>query len=109
MINSKNKGKRGELAWCRECKKHGHIVTRSQQYCGTANSADCIGLKGIHQEIKFVEKLNIHNAMKQSISESANNEIPIIVHKRNRSEWLVTMRASDWFIIYKYFNCNKSL
>ena len=33
-INSKAKGKRGELAWCRFCGGFGYTVRRTAQFCG---------------------------------------------------------------------------
>ena len=104
-INSKQKGKRGELEWSKLCREYGFDVHRSQQYCGkTGNASDCVGLPGIHQEIKCVEKLNINIAMQQAISDAIANKkeklIPIVAHKKNRREWLVTMRADDWFKLY---------
>lgn len=42
-INSKAKGKRGELAWCRFCGGFGYTVRRTAQFCGNneAGAADC--------------------------------------------------------------------
>ena len=63
-INSKAKGKGGELEWSRVCRAEGYDVRRTAQFCGnTGMAADCIGLPGIHQEIKRVERLNITDAM----------------------------------------------
>lgn len=97
-INSKQKGKRGELEWCKFCKKYGINIRRSQQYCGSSkDSADCVGLDGIHFEVKRVEKLNIDKAMEQAINDCGfSKAIPVVVHKKNRGKWLVTMRAEDW-------------
>ena len=97
-INSKAKGKRGELAWCRFCGGFGYTVRRTAQFCGNneAGAADCIGIRGIHQEVKFVEHLNIQDAMDQSIRDARKamkDEVPIVAHKRSNCEWLVTMRA----------------
>lgn len=103
-VNSKSKGKRGELEWCEVCKAHGYDVHRSAQYCGnTGEAADCIGLPRIHQEVKRVERLDIHKAMEQAVRDSeaaGNRDKPIVAHRRNNTEWLVTMRAKDWFEIY---------
>ena len=105
-INSKAKGKRGELAWCRFCGEFGYTVRRTAQFCGNneAGAADCIGIRGIHQEVKFVEHLNIQDAMDQSIRDARKamkNEVPIVAHKRSNCEWLVTMRACDFLKLYK--------
>lgn len=103
-INSRSKGKRGELEWCQVCKEHGYDVHRSAQHCGnTGEAADCVGLPYIHQEIKRVENLNIHKAIEQATrdSEAAGRcDVPIVAHRRNGTKWLVTMRAEDWFEMY---------
>lgn len=113
MINSKQKGKRGELAWCRRCAEHGYQVRRTAQYCGnTGDAADCVGLPGIHQEVKFVERLNLQDAMDQAVRDaeaSGQGEIPIVAHKRSNCEWLVTMRADDWFRLYREYEASMTL
>ncbi len=107
-INSKNKGAKGELEFSKVCHKYGFSnVRRTQQYCGgSSESADCIGLKGVHIEVKRVEKLNIYDAMEQSTKDmlaSDDLRYPIVAHRKNRKEWLVTMYAEDWFIFYDRF------
>jgi len=105
-INSKQKGKRGELAWSKLCREYGFDVIRTAQYCGKhpKGKADCIGLPGIHQEIKFVEHLNINDAMQQAINDAMSKSefiMPIVAHKKSRSKWMVTMLAEDWLKLYK--------
>ena len=103
-INSKAKGKAGELEWAHFCKDKGYAeARRTSQYCGqTGDASDCIGLPGIHQEVKRVEKLNIHDAVAQAVRDSTGkNELPIVAHRRNNTQWLVTMRAEDWFRLYR--------
>lgn len=103
-LNSKQKGKTGELEWVKVCKANGFdSVRRTAQYCGnTGDASDCIGLKGIHQEVKRVEHLNIHDAMAQAVRDSkVKGSIPIVAHRKNHTEWLVTMRAEDWFTLYR--------
>ena len=98
---SRDKGKRGEREWASLCRAEGFDVHRTVQYCGkTGDAADCVGLPGIHQEVKFVERLNIRDAMEQAKRDAAAQgvgEIPIVAHKKKYAEWLVTMRAEDWF------------
>lgn len=103
-INSKQKGKAGELEWVKVCKANGfNAVRRTSQYCGqTGDASDCVGLPGIHQEVKRVEKLNIHDAIAQAVRDSKDKgSIPIVAHRKNHTEWLVTMRAEDWFTLYR--------
>ena len=63
---------------------------------------DLTGLSGIHIEVKRVEKLNVMEAMEQSIrdSERMGDGVPALFHRRNRKPWLVTMRLEDWISMY---------
>ena len=42
--------------------------------------------------------------MQQSIrdSELQKDGIPVVIHRKNGAEWLVTMRFSDWIEWYKH-------
>ena len=104
-INSKKKGARAERKWAEFCREHGYEkVRRTAQFCGnTGEASDCVGLEGIHQECKAVERLNIVEAMNQAVRDSTKEgegNLPIVAHKRNRTPWYVTMLASDWFKLY---------
>ena len=95
MINSKNKGRVGEREFAKFLRAHGFSeARRGQQYSGIEGE-DVVGLPGYHIEVKRVERLNIHDTMNQSIRD-ADNQIPIVAHRKNRTEWLVTMRAEDF-------------
>ena len=90
------------------CREHGfHAARRGVQYSGKEGQADdVVGLPGIHQEVKFVEKLNLRDAMEQSIRDAlaaGGGDIPIVAHKKSNCEWLVTMRAADWFRLFLSF------
>ena len=107
-MNSKAKGSRGEREWAGFCRSHGFTeARRGQQFSGGFDSPDVLGLPGIHQEVKRVEKLNIHEAMKQATRDSEGKAFPIVAHRRNRDEWLVTMRADDWMELYKAWKKEK--
>jgi hypothetical protein len=98
MINSKRKGKTGELEFAGFCRDRGFSVRRGQQYHGLEGE-DVVGLAGVHVEVKRVENLNIQKAVDKSIKES-QGKIPIVAHRKNNTEWLITMLASDWFSLY---------
>lgn len=101
-INSREKGKAGEREFAALCREYGfENARRSQQYSGINGDADVVGLEGIHIEVKRVERLNIEEALQQSIRDSKEDEIPIVAHRRNREEWKITMRADDFFKLYK--------
>ena len=100
MVKSIDKGKRGEREWAKFCRGHGFDCRRGQQYSGIEGE-DVVGLPHIHQEVKRVERLEIYNAIEQSIKDAKDGEIPIVAHKKNRKPWLVMMDANDWFKLYK--------
>lgn len=101
-VNSRQKGKRGELEFARLCRDEGYDVRRTAQFCGnTGEAADVVGLPGIHAEVKRVERLDLTAAMDQSRHDARDGEIPIVAHRRNGEPWKITMLAADWFRLYR--------
>jgi len=100
-INSSRKGHEGERELARILQGYGYDTRRGVQYKGGYDSPDVTGLPGIHIECKRVEKLNIHDAMEQSIRDSEGKAKPAVFHRKNRTEWLVTMRMTDFMEIYE--------
>lgn len=100
-MNSRNKGAAGERELANKLKEYGYDARRGQQYCGANGDADVVGLDGIHIECKRVERLNLYDAMAQSVHDAKENEKPAVFHRKNRCEWLVTMRLDDWIELYR--------
>lgn len=100
-MNSRNKGAEGERELARILKDYGYPARRGQQYCGANGDADVVGLPGIHVECKRVEKLNIDDALAQSIRDAEDDEIPVVMHRRNKTPWKVTLLLDDWIRMYK--------
>jgi Holliday junction resolvase len=103
-INSKRKGKTGELELARKLKEHGYDVRRSVQYNGKEEDgqADLVGLDGIHIECKRTEKLNLYDAVNQAKRDSeGKGEIPVVFHRRNNCEWLAILPLDDFIKLYK--------
>lgn len=101
MTNSKQKGARGERELSSKLKEYGFDTRRGQQYCGANGDADVVGLPNIHIECKRVQSLNLYNAISQAKSDAKESELPAVFHRKDRSEWLVTMTFDDWMKIYK--------
>ena len=99
-MNSRDKGAKGERELAGKLKEYGYDARRGQQFCGANGDADVVGLPGIHIECKRVEKLNLYDAMSQSVRDARDGEIPTVFHRKNHCEWLVTMRMEDWMEIY---------
>ena len=95
-MNSRTKGKRGELEWSHFLNDaFGLSARRGQQYKGSPESPDVAGgFEGTHCEVKRVERLNVDDAMDQAVADSGD-DIPYVAHRKNRRDWLITVRAVD--------------
>lgn len=108
MINSKEKGKRGERQLSHILNAlladEGIITRRGNQFCGIEGNADVENLPDIHIECKCQERLNIYDAIDQAKRDARKGELPTVFHKKNRKEWLVTMPLIEWIKLYKAFH-----
>lgn len=100
-MDSRRKGKDGELELVRILREHGYECRRGQQYCGANGDADVVGLPGIHFECKRVEKLNVDDAMNQAAKDAREGEMPIVVHRKNRTNWKATLWLEDLLVLYE--------
>ena len=101
MVNSRQKGKRGELELAHELEKWGYRTRRGQQYSGATGEADVIGIPGLHIECKRVEQLNLDRALDQSESDARIGEWPVVMHRRNREKWKVTMSLEQFMALWR--------
>ena len=103
-INSRSKGKKGELELSHLLQDYGYETRRGQQFSGANGDADVEGLLDVHIECKRVERLNIDKAMEQSRRDAKVRDlIPTVFHRKNRKTWLVTMDLSDWIKFYNAY------
>ena len=92
-INSRAKGARGERMAAEFLKRFGFQARRAQQYSGQDGSQDLKhDVPGVHIEVKWVERLNIHDAMEQA-TRDCMGKTPVVLHKKNGSDWLATLPA----------------
>ena len=100
-MNSKAKGKRGELEVVRMLNKHGFAARRGQQFSGGPDSPDviCPSLD-FHWEVKLTNHLNLTAAWRQCVADTTD-QVPIVAHKANRQEWKVTLRLEDLLQLLK--------
>ena len=101
MTNSRRKGAEGERQLARKLREFGYDSRRGQQYSGIQGDADVIGLAGVHIECKRVEHLNIDDALAQSVRDAKSNEVPVVIHRKNHTQWKVTMRIEDFIKLYR--------
>lgn len=115
-INSREKGRKGEVELAHLLSAYGYECRRGAQYCGANGDADVVGLPGIHIECKRTEKLNIDKALQQSIRDNYADElrqgidlIPVVMHRSNddrkkdstKGVWKVTLTLKDFMKIYQ--------
>lgn len=115
-MNSREKGRRGEVELSHVLNDYGYETRRGQQFSGANGDADIVGLPGIHIECKRVEHLNLDKAMEQAVNDTLADSIkqgmkvyPAVFHRANddrrkdstRGRWKVTMLLSDWMRLYE--------
>lgn len=108
-MNSKRKGKSGELEVAKILRGYGYKTRRGQQYAGINGDADVVGLPGIHIEVKRREKLNIYDAVDQAKRDAKAGELPAVFHRKNNCEWLVTMPLDFWIDIYREYEAGEAI
>jgi hypothetical protein len=95
-MNSRQKGKRGELdaakAWVQNV---GGEARRGQQFAGGNDSPDVVtSFADIHLEVKRTERGNPYGWVDQAVAD-CQGKCPVVLHRRNNREWLAIVRLSD--------------
>ena len=100
-MNSRDKGKRGEIELAHELERFGFNTRRGQQFSGANGDADVVGVPGLHIECKRVERLNLSEAYKQSERDARIDEMPVVMHRKNREGWMVTLSLRDFMKLWR--------
>lgn len=101
-IDSRAKGARFERQLAKMIRERGYEAERGCQHSGGKDSPDVKhNMHRIHIEAKDVEKLNIWNALEQSKRDSGEDEIPVVMFKRNRTQVYVAMPFDEFMEMYK--------
>ena len=111
-INSKQKGARFERLLASKFREYGYKDSRrTAQYCGnTGDASDVVGLPGIHIEAKHQERMQLYDWMDQAKRDSkGSGNFPVVFHKKNNAEILVTMRFEDFMEMYKEYDSSQEL
>lgn len=110
MTNSKQKGARFERTLASLFKEYGYDCRRGQQYCGANGDADVVGLPGIWIEAKHQERMSLYDWMEQAKRDSKDTgNLPVVFHKKNRAEILVTMQLDTFMEIYREWQSGQEL
>jgi Holliday junction resolvase len=100
MINSKRKGKTGELELSAFLREHGfEEARRGVQYKGGEDSPDVVGVPGCHLECKRAEKGNLYDWLEQAERDAKPGQIPIVAHRRNRKKWVAILSLEELLVL----------
>jgi hypothetical protein len=96
-MNSKRKGKYGELEVCKVLREvFGIEAHRGQQYSGSPDSPDVVtDLDAIHFEVKRVERLNLAVALQQASDDAGERKVPVVLWRRNHGRWVFIAYLDD--------------
>ncbi len=112
-VNSKQKGARFERTLAGRFKDYGYDARRTAQYCGnTGDASDVVGLPGLHIEAKHQETMRLYDWIAQAKRDATANgkgSLPVVFHKKNNAEILVTMELDDFMQIYKEWDAGNYL
>ena len=101
MTNSREKGKKGERELASRLREYGFETRRGQQFSGANGDADVVGIPGVHIECKRTEQCRMYDWMAQAVSDARDGEVPTVFWRKNKTEWLVTLRLDDWVELMK--------
>ena len=93
MVDSKDKGKRGEREAAAKLRELGYDgARRGVQYQGGPDSPDVAdAIPGVHIEVKRVERFQLYKALEQAVSEKRQGDVPIVLHRSSRKPWVVVV------------------
>lgn len=105
-MNSKRKGNRAERELLHLLQAYGVEAHRNdQQYIGGVNNPDIavkIGSVSVHVEVKRQERLSLPAALRQAKRDANGHALPVVVHRRSREPWLVTLELTDLLEVLGY-------
>ena len=102
-MNSRQKGKRGELDLVEALRTAGYAnARRSAQYCGnTGDAPDIVGVDDLHIECKRVEGFRDEVSLQQAEHDAKKSEIPVVMYRRNKEKWKVCIRLDIFMLIWR--------
>ena len=101
-MNSRAKGKAGELELAKFLREHGFDeARRGVQYSGGGDSPDVVGLPGFHIECKRTERGSLYDWLAQATRDAAADRVPTVAHRKSRQEWVAILRLEDFLDIVR--------
>lgn len=96
-INSRSKGKRGELEWAQTLKSYGIQARRGQQFAGSPDSPDVVTELDhlLYWEVKRDKSLKLWKWLEQAQREAPEGAYAILAHRRDREPWKISYIRSN--------------
>lgn len=93
----RSKGARGEREVIDIIQSHGWLnARRSSDGRIQSHRGDVLhGPQGCHIEIKRQERLNVPAALTQAAEDALPHDIPIVIHRPSRHEWMATLPLEE--------------
>jgi len=107
MINSKRKGNQGERNWAKFLREQGidNNARRNVSSGSTFYKSDIHNSINYNFEVKCVKRLNLWNAIKQTVrdAEKSHTKPSVIIHLdgMREDEWWVLIDAYNWADLIK--------
>lgn len=100
--SQRDKGARYEREVANYLKGFGYDAHRSAQWCGkTGQAPDVVGLPHVHIECKHYANRGFDYAwLDQAKRDAKPGEMPVVFHKTDYHEDIVTMRRCDFMDLY---------
>lgn len=99
-MNSKQKGKRGELELAHLLQTYGYPAERGVQYSGLKGNADVVGVDGLHIECKRNEQVRDDVFLQQAEHDARKGQVPIVMYRRNGEQWKALLRLNVFMAIW---------
>jgi hypothetical protein len=93
-VNSRAKGRRGELALCDIFRPWWPQVCTNLDQFGPLKM-DLLNMPGWHVQAKWQERLNVWACLDQTLREANPGDVPILAFKRNRSPWFAALELDE--------------
>lgn len=111
-VNGCRKGKEGERESANRLKELGSPdARRTEQHNGSDGLSDVVAndtLPSFFIEVKREEHLNVHKAHTRALEDVKAekrkvDQIAIVHHRKNATEWLVSLSDSDWYMLARAY------
>lgn len=101
-INSRRKGKTGELEFAQLLRSHGFEARRGQQHSGGADSPDVVtSIPGVHFEVKRVEAGNLYTWLDQAARDATPLKMPVVAHRKSRKDWVAILPMDEFLSLLR--------